>query len=108
MHEPINIETYVRRLQQKIKNTPTRTYAASDNISYPPLFTALASDQKRDVKLQLQRFPQTVQQSILAEWQSRCLMHAIRNPAAYLFGIIKKAKAGEFRATKNTDTIQHD
>ncbi|MCX8745860.1 hypothetical protein J3U64_00050 [Snodgrassella sp. B3800] len=95
---------YVRTNELLYKNTTTkRTYAALDEISYPQLFEYLAPDQKRDVLLQLQRFLPHVQQSILAEWQARCLTKEIRNPAAYLFGIIKKARAGEFRAGNIND-----
>lgn len=89
---------YVRTNELLYKNTTTkRTYAALDEISYPQLFEYLAPDQKRDVLLQLQKFPSSIQQSILAEWQTRCQTQEIRNPAAYLFGIIKKARINEFR-----------
>lgn len=89
---------HVRTNELMYKNTTTkRTYAALDEISYPQLFAYLAPDQKRDVLLQLQKFPPHIQQSILAEWQARCQTQEIRNPAAYLFGIIKKARIDEFR-----------
>lgn len=92
---------HVRTNELLYKNTTTkRTYAALDEISYPQLFEYLASDQKRDVLLQLQRFLPHVQQSILAEWQARCLTKEIRNPAAYLFGIIRKARTGIFRVSE--------
>lgn len=93
---------YVRTNELLYKNTTTtkRTYAALDKISYPQLFAYLAPDQKRDVLLQLQKFPPHIQQSILAEWQARCQTQEIRNPAAYLFGIIKKARIGIFRVSE--------
>ena len=85
-----------------IKNTTTtkRTCSAWDEVSYPQLFNLLAPDQRWDAWKQLQRFPVDVQQNILDEWQARCLVQDIHNPAAYLFGIIKKAKLGTFRANE--------
>lgn len=92
------IDHYVRTNELHYKNTTTkRTYAALDEISYPQLFYALAPDQRRDALLQLQNLPPSTIQCIFDEWQTRCQIQDIRNPAAYLFGIIKKAKAGEFR-----------
>lgn len=94
--DPNNYHVHTKELLYK-NTTTKRTYAALDEISYPQLFECLAPDQKRDVLLQLQKFPPHAQKSILAEWQARCLTQDIRNPAAYLFGIIKKARIDEFR-----------
>ncbi|MNC78213.1 hypothetical protein D3C75_1303760 [compost metagenome] len=37
-------------------------------------------------------------QAILDEWDARCQASTVRNPAGYLFGIIRKAMQSEFRA----------
>ncbi|WP_392562183.1 hypothetical protein RHO12_01460 [Orbus sturtevantii] len=91
---------YVRRhLDNKKKDTTEGTYALSEQISYPPLFSLLAKDQQQDALKQLSALPLSTQQLLLNEWQARCLAQQIRNPAGYLFGMIKKAQQGAFRAT---------
>jgi len=95
-----NPPPYVRRDTNEIKNTPTttqRTYAVLNELSYPQVFEGLASDQQRDIIIQLKRLPFYLQQQVLDEWQARCDALDIRNTAGYLFGIIKKARNGEFR-----------
>lgn len=92
---------YVRRhLVNKKKNTTERTYGLSEQVSYPQLFRLLAKDQQQDVLMQLSGFRLSTQQLLLNEWQARCLSQNIRNPAGYLFGMIRKAQLGTFRATK--------
>jgi len=97
MLKKLDVDAYVRREQDIYEITTKRTYAAMEQISYPQRFFQLASDQQKDARRQLQYFPLALRQTILDEWQARCLNHDIRNPAAYLFGIIKKARADEFR-----------
>ncbi|XKM13296.1 hypothetical protein RCS94_09760 [Orbaceae bacterium ac157xtp] len=97
---------YVRRHLENKKNKRTEhTYALSKQISYPQLFRLLEEDQQQDALLQLSHLPFTTQQVLLNEWQARCLSQHIRKPAAYLFGMLKKALKGEYRATLiTTDT----
>jgi len=97
MLKKLDIDAYVRTEMKLNQITKKRTYAAMEQISYPQRFFQLAADQQKDARRQLQYFPLALRQTILDEWQARCLNHDIRNPAAYLFGIIKKAKADEFR-----------
>jgi len=97
MLKKININDYVRTEMKLNGFTTKRTYAAIEKISYPQQFFKLAADQQKDARRQLQYFSLALRQTILDEWQARCLNHDIRNPAAYLFGIIKKARADEFR-----------
>jgi len=97
MLKKLDVDAYVRREQEIYGITTKRTYAAIEKISYPQLFFKLAPDQQKDARRQLQYFSLALRQTILDEWQARCLNHDIRNPAAYLFGIIKKARADEFR-----------
>lgn len=78
------------------KNTTERTYANND-ISYPQLFSLLASDQQRDAVKKLSLLPVVIRQAVLDEWAIRCVNEAIRSPAGYLFGMIKKARHNEFR-----------
>lgn len=92
---------YVRRQLENNKiNTTERTYALSEQVSYPPLFRLLAKDQQQDALVQLSALRLSTQQLLLNEWQVRCLSQHIRNPAAYLFGMIRKAQLGTFRATR--------
>lgn len=76
-----------------------------EEIVYPQFFRLLAPDQKWDVKKQMLPLPLQIQQDLLDEWQARCIHHEIRNPAAYLFGMIKKARMGEFRASEILKTM---
>lgn len=92
---------YVRRhLENNKINTTERTYALSEQVSYPPLFRLLAKDQQQDALVQLSVLRISTQQLLLNEWQARCLSQHIRNPAGYLFGMIMKAKLGTFRETR--------
>lgn len=80
-------------------NTTERTYGLSEQVSYPQLFRLLAKDQQEDALVQLSALPLSTQQLLLNEWQARCLSQNIRNPAGYLFGMIRKAQLGTFRET---------
>lgn len=92
---------YVRRqFEIKKMNTTKRTYALSEQLSYPLLFRLLAKDQQEDALVQLSALRLSTQQLLLNEWQARCLSQDIRNPAGYLFGMIRKAQLGTFRPTR--------
>jgi hypothetical protein len=45
----------------------------------------------------LQALPVEQRRDVLAEWSVRCAMGTVRNAAAYLFGLIRKALKGTFR-----------
>lgn len=79
-----------------------RTYTDSSELTYPHLFDLLAQDQKRDAIALLQKLDKDTGQSVLNEWAVRCEQNQIRNRAAYLFGILKKAKSNTFRPTVQT------
>ena len=51
----------------------------------------------------LQQVDAALRQAVLDEWAARCSNHGIRNPAGYLFGIIKRAIHGEFNAWAKKD-----
>lgn len=63
----------------------------------PPLFERMAPDQQRDVLAQLRRVDSAQRQGVVDEWVERCRSGAVRKPVAYLFGLIRRALAGEFR-----------
>lgn len=80
-----------------IDDPKKRTYGAGDKLTYPPRFATLAPDQQRDARILLKHLPESVQQVLLDEWEQCCRCKSVRNPAAYLFGLFRKAQKGEFR-----------
>ena len=60
-------------------------------------FRRLAADQQNDLSGRLQALPVEQRRDVLAEWDVRCAAGAVRNAAAYLFGLIRKALQGTFR-----------
>ena len=66
-------------------------------LSYPRLFTQLKADQQSDLKTTLARVAGNLQQGVLDEWSARCCNQQVRNPAGYLYGLLKKALRGEFK-----------
>ncbi|MDR2259466.1 MAG: hypothetical protein LBE06_00725 [Azoarcus sp.] len=68
-------------------------------------FRRLAADQQDDLSDRLRALPVEQRRDVLAEWHVRCAAGAVRDAAAYLFGLIRKALQGTFRlwaAHKNT------
>jgi hypothetical protein len=60
-------------------------------------FRRLAVDQQDDLSCRLRSLPAEQRRDVLAEWHVRCAAGAVRDAAAYLFGLIRKALQGTFR-----------
>jgi hypothetical protein len=60
-------------------------------------FRQLAADQQDYLSGRLQALPMEQRQDVLAEWSIRCAAGTVRDTAAYLFGLIRKALQGTFR-----------
>jgi hypothetical protein len=57
----------------------------------------LALDQQDYLSGRLRALPPEQRRDVLAEWDVRCATGAVRDAAAYLFGLIRKALQGTFR-----------
>lgn len=57
----------------------------------------MAPDQHRDVQAALWRLPGEHRQAVLDELEARVRLGAVRNAVAYLFGLVRRVLAGEFR-----------
>ena len=99
----------------KIINKEVHTYgtkpdpeksASVPRLSLPPRFESLQPDQQNDILAKLGKVPPTQRQPVLDEWDSRCERGEARNPVAYLFGLIKKALAGQFRLWAGRKAVQ--
>jgi hypothetical protein len=60
-------------------------------------FRRLAADQQNYLSGRLRELPAEQRRDVLAEWSVRCAAGAVRDAAAYLFGLIRKALQGTFR-----------
>lgn len=80
-------------------NDQKRPYVDNEALRFPPPFMKLAPDQQRDVLTQLDALHTDIRQAVLDEWAMRCRSGGIRNPAGYLFGLLRKARLGEFRVS---------
>jgi hypothetical protein len=60
-------------------------------------FKRLAADQQHRLSDRLQVLPEEQRRDVLAEWSIRCATGTVRDAAAYLFGLIRKALEGTFR-----------
>ncbi|UJB64337.1 hypothetical protein YS110_06025 [Acidovorax sp. YS12] len=67
-------------------------------LQLPQSFLGLKDEQQMGAAVALQQVDEALRQAVLDEWAARCRSSTVRNPAAYLFGIIQKALRGEFRA----------
>lgn len=68
-----------------------------DGLNLPNRFFGLRQEQQAGALATLQQVSALERQSVLNEWDMRCRIGPVRNPAGYLFGIIQKAIRGEFR-----------
>ncbi|CAM5208846.1 MULTISPECIES: STY4528 family pathogenicity island replication protein [Alcaligenaceae] len=74
-------------------------------LHWPDRFAELKAEQQAGVRMALQQVDGALRQAVLDEWAARCGKRGIRNPAAYLFGIIQRAIRGEFNAwARQADT----
>jgi hypothetical protein len=87
----IKKNTYVSRTHE---NHPD---SGVGDLRLPERFQELALGQQRDVLCHLQRLAPPQRQQVLDEWSARCVLGKVLKPVAYLFGLIHKALAGEFR-----------
>ncbi|MDR0674184.1 MAG: hypothetical protein LBF93_11165 [Zoogloeaceae bacterium] len=101
----------VRTVQNKVcKEVPTchspQVEPGQDALAR---FRRLDADQQDCLSGRLQALPLEQRRDVLAEWNVRCAAGAVRDAAAYLFGLIRKALAGTFHlwaARKNTGQEQ--
>ncbi|MCO7636651.1 STY4528 family pathogenicity island replication protein [Kerstersia gyiorum] len=87
----IKKNTYVLRAREDHPDSGT------GDLRLPKHFQELALGQQRDVLCHLQRLAPPQRQQVLDEWSARCVLGKVLKPVAYLFGLIRKAIAGEFR-----------
>lgn len=66
-------------------------------LRLPSCLDRMAPDQHRDVQAALRRLPSEHQQAVLDELEARVQLGAVRNAVAYLFGLVRRVLAGEFR-----------
>jgi hypothetical protein len=70
-------------------------------------FRRLAADQQDYLSGRLRILPPEQRRDVLAEWNVRCAAGMVRDAAAYLFGLIRKALEGTFRLwAARKDTAQ--
>ncbi|WP_272016275.1 STY4528 family pathogenicity island replication protein [Pseudomonas aeruginosa] len=66
-------------------------------LRLPACLAGMAPDQHRDVQAALQRLPGEHRQPVLDELEARAQSGTVRNVVAYLFGLVRRVLAGEFR-----------
>ncbi|EMN9195370.1 STY4528 family pathogenicity island replication protein [Pseudomonas aeruginosa] len=100
-----NAASSVRTYKESLKEV--RTYRADagesgQRVTVPPLqlpacLAGMAPDQHRDVQAALRRLPGEHRQPVLDELEARAQSGTVRNVVAYLFGLVRRVLAGEFR-----------
>lgn len=70
---------------------------APSRLRLPSCLDSMAPDQHRDVQAALRRLPGEHRQAVLDELEARVQLGAVRNAVAYLFGLVRRVLAGEFR-----------
>jgi hypothetical protein len=70
----------------------------NSRLRLPERLADLRSEQREGALAALRQVESDLQQLVLDEWAARCQTATVRNPAAYLFGLIQRALRGEFRA----------
>lgn len=83
-------------IDKKVRTT-ARARELGD-LQWPQRFAELKAEQQAGARMALQQVDDALRQAVLDEWAARCVNHAIRNPAGYLFGLIQRAIRGEFNA----------
>lgn len=94
------VDGTVRINNKKLISTVPRAHEVSirERLQLPHRFTRLKDEQQSGALITLQQVDPALQQLVLDEWDARCRLSSVRNPAGYLFGIIQKALRGEFNA----------
>ncbi|HCE7024988.1 TPA: STY4528 family pathogenicity island replication protein [Pseudomonas aeruginosa] len=103
----------VRTYKESLKEVRTyragaREYdqmATASPLRLPSCLGEMAPDQYRDVQAALRRLSGEHRQAVLDELEARVRLGAVRNAVAYLFGLVRRVLAGEFRlwAAKRTN-----
>ncbi|MCV4282271.1 hypothetical protein OH713_05730 [Pseudomonas capsici] len=75
---------------------------------YPAAFQALAYDQRQKIQVALSLISPQLQSQVLEQWAQRCDRQVMRNPAGYLFGMIDRARNGEFNQFGQTGVGRAD
>ncbi|MCO8165913.1 STY4528 family pathogenicity island replication protein [Pseudomonas sp. 21LCFQ010] len=76
---------------------PRASEPPGDQVTaYPPAFLALTFDQRQKLQTALSLIAPELQSQVLEQWAQRCDRQVMRNPAGYLFGMIDRARNGEF------------
>jgi hypothetical protein len=89
----------VRTVQNKVYKVPTYRAPQAETPKEEALarFRQLAADQQDYLSGRLRALPVEQRRDVLAEWSIRCAAGTVRDAAAYLFGLIRKALQGTFR-----------
>lgn len=86
-------------LNKEIRTVPRVHEGAA--LRLPDRLSKLPAEQCQGALAALRQVEVDLQQLVLDEWEFRCENSRVRNPAAYLFGLIQRALRGEFRAWAN-------
>jgi hypothetical protein len=89
----------VRTISNKVYKVPTYRAPQTETprLDASARFRRLAADQQDYLSGRLRALPPEQRRDVLAEWNVRCAAGAVRDAAAYLFGLIRKALQGTFR-----------
>jgi hypothetical protein len=98
----------VRTVQNNVCKVPTYRTPQAEMPKEEALarFRQLAADQQDYLSGRLRALPEEQRRDVLAEWSIRCAAGTVRDAAAYLFGLIRKALAGTFRLWAARKNVQ--
>ena len=86
-----------KRIDKPVSTVPRAPGDEADGLQLPDRFRGLRQEQQAGALATLQQVSALERQAVLDEWDMRCRIGPVRNPAGYLFGIIQKAIRGEFK-----------
>jgi hypothetical protein len=90
------VPTY-RAAPAETYRTPQAKQTETPGLDATARFQRLAADQQDYLSGRLRALPVEQRRDVLAEWYVHCAAGAVRDAAAYLFGLIRKALQGTFR-----------
>jgi hypothetical protein len=98
----------VRTVQNKVYKVPTYRIPQAETPKEEALvrFRRLAADQQDYLSGHLRALPVEQRRDVLTEWSIRCAAGTVRDAAAYLFGLIRKALQGTFRLWAARKNVQ--
>lgn len=70
--------------------------SVTEELTVPKRFYEISEGRKKGLLLTLKHLSPQIRQQILNEWDGRCRNQIIRNPVAYLYGMVQKAIKGQF------------